>query len=374
MECFFTNFTKLKENPFSQHNDLTGIRDDFSFHTVVVGNIDLSLNRIYFDPAFQQTKNEFYWADQIDGQFHYGHQGSNAALNILYRKIGISSNPAIVPHQKYNQISQRLTDFHLNGISFEIVNYNTSTGDIQLQIKYDDIDIVNDQRLTGQVQLSDIVAGAAHDLVIKSGNKLIIDHSGTPNRETRGPMLSNGQFTYPDFVTPTYLQLNSGSSLLVEDNATLIVEPKSTLIIKSGAILTVLGKGKVDVKDGAFICIEPGAILNFTDPQSRIFVRQNATIGTNPSVSLANSTTSCLDRCELQILLASNGSQGTIDHTYQNFTAGGEIIAYENATGYTLGSSTNPIGLYDWEPSQLLVNPTSPNPTIGNLTQNQVLQ
>jgi hypothetical protein len=265
-----------------------------------------------------------------------------------------------------------LTDFHLNGISFEIVNYNTTTGDIQLQIKYNDVDIVNDQRLTGQVQLSDIVAGSANDSVIKTGKKLIIDHSGTPNRETKGPLLPNGQHTYPDFVTPTYLQINAGATLLIENQAELIVNPKSTLIIKSGANVIVQGSGRIDVKDNAFICIEPGANVQLVNPASRIFVRQTATIGSNPTVSLATPTSGCLTRCELQNLFATNGSFGQIDNTFLQFTAGNDITAYGDAIGYSLGSASGPAGNYLWMPSQYFLNPTSKNPVISGLTHDQV--
>jgi hypothetical protein len=369
-DAFWTDHNRLEANPFSHHNNFVAIRADYPFFIHPPQGVNLSLNRIMYDPQHQSTFNECYWVDKVNGQYEYGMKGINAALNQVGKKVGITGNPAIVPHLKYNSTTQRLEDFHLNGISFEIVNYNTVTGDIQLQIKYNDVDIANDQRMTGQIQLSDI-PGAANDLVIKAGKKLTIDHSGTPNRETRGALLPNGQYTYPDFVTPTYLQINSGTTLLIEDQAELIVNPKSTLIIKSGANVIVQGSGRIDVKDNAFICIEPGANLQLVDPPSRIFVRQAATIGSNPHVSLATPTTGCMNRCQIQALLATNGSDGIIDNTFLPFTAGADKQAYGDATGYTLGSATNPAGTYQWTPSQYFVNPNSGNPTISSLTHDQ---
>ena len=253
--------------------------------------------------------------------------------------MGNSYNPAIFEQQHYDLTTARLTPINLGGLSVELIAKNAA-GDITVKVRYDDVNIVQNTRWSGDLQMMD-VAGAANgaDVVVNAGKTLTINRSGTNNRHTK----LAGSFINPTtFVcggTNVLFLQNSGSTVSVEgaktafqvkDGGELKLNPYgTTFAVKTGALLDIQsggtytgwyatttrieaggslvvrngGKlqgygGVIQVQAGAYLCIEAGADLN--DRGVILDVAPGAIIGTNPALGLpALNCTSRLQFCGL---------------------------------------------------------------------------
>lgn len=311
------NFTNPVANPFGGENQITRQRVDI--------NND---GKIFYNPTQGNDgsrRNEMEFSVVKDGSFEDGFLGPDVTFNTVGQKMGISYNPAIFAHQDYDSVAQKLSPIYLNGLSVELVA-KSSNGEITVRVRYDDVDVVQNTRWTGELLVAD-VPGAANDADVHVANQatLTINKSGTYNRTLLTPArdfinpttlscTAGSLFTLDAYTTvsvegdKTAFQINNGAQVSLNYGSTLVVRSGSLLEVKSGGILNVgyatqvrveaggtlllrsgaklRGQGTVQVQNGGFFCPESGAELT-ADAVFTLDVAPSASIGVNPSLGLA---------------------------------------------------------------------------------------
>ena len=271
-------------------------------------------------------KSEISYSIRANNTFEDGMFGPDAAFNAVGQKMGISYNPAIFEHQKYDQANGKLSPIKLNGLSAELIAKDVRTRAITVKVRYDDTDIMQNTRWSGELQVLknfDLAAGAS-EVHVTNNAQLVINKSGTNNRHTQtaandfinpttltcangslfaldnfatvklegaktsfqvnsGAELRTGTTSEVDVRAGTLLEIKSGGTLTMASSSGIIVEAGGTLLIRSGAIIQ--GPGDIQVRDGGYICIESGARLD-TSPYMTLNVAPNAVLGANPALGL----------------------------------------------------------------------------------------
>jgi len=286
------DFRSLLANPTSAHNDISIIRSNYDFDTlypdkIIYGSYTNNTHEgsttcgTHFGP---NTRQEAMQVVKKNGMYTYDVLGTSMAFGngLLPEKIGVSYNPVIINHQKY-VCPDQLEPILLNGISITILSQGP-TKEFKLEIKFDDTDIVRDQRFTGNLVLNDI-ENAPMDLHILQGKKLMVDKSGSPNRFTKGELV-NGEFEFPDFINPSILTVDSNAVVAIENKASLVISEGSTLRVKAGGTLIIKGKGKLKISTDSYLCIEPGAIVKFESGKKNL--KMKGRYGVNSRLKLGH--------------------------------------------------------------------------------------
>lgn len=282
------DFNVMGANPSGAHNGITPVRGNFGYDTLFPDKIiyrSFTNNSqepcsICGEPCKGALSQEAVGVNKKNGMYTYDEIGLHMAFGnqALPQKIGISSNPMIINHQKY-LCPDKLEPIYLHGVSVTILSKSES-GEVTLEIRFDDTEITGDQRFTGELILND-VPGAAYDLLLKEGATLTIDQSGTPNRYNQGNLV-NGVYEFPGFVNPSLLTIEKGARVLVEEGATLRIMEGSTLLVKSGA--TVIVKGKIKIGKNAFWETEAGAEIKVEG--GKISRHKKSFQGVNPKLKM----------------------------------------------------------------------------------------
>lgn len=283
------DFTTVQANPFSPHNSLMALRDDFfgdSTHFLPNGVIA-------YDPDSNSPNNqkrEQYSVIEQNGEVIWGQTGYNLAF-APGSKFSICTNPGLIAQQKYIGGDAKLDPIYLHGLSFQVLQYSGSgvNRKAQIRVKFDDYEIDRDVRWTGEIILS-----ADVPLELKESKIITLDKSGTPNRHT---LTTAGDFINPTTLTlepsskftlgassrmivenGSTLTLESGSKLKVSENAKLIVKAGTRLAINDCSEIEVLPGGKIVVEAGGILQISPNAILNAHNGQGSFTIHPNAII------------------------------------------------------------------------------------------------
>jgi hypothetical protein len=164
--------------------------------------------------------------------------------------------------------SRNNRSIYLSGL--KITMDDNPDGTYLIGISWDNYEVINDVRWTGNIVLK--------EKVILAENKTIeLDQNFTPNQIKRDPI--SGYFS-----KPTYFSCEDESEFVLEKNASLIVNNKSTLHLKAGstfiikdnaelviesdtlkidpcAKIIIEGNGKLVAKPNSVICISEGAII-----------------------------------------------------------------------------------------------------------------
>ncbi|HEY8400638.1 MAG TPA: hypothetical protein VIK89_05215 [Cytophagaceae bacterium] len=280
------NFKRERENPCGGQCNISLIRGNYSHDELYPDTI---IHRTYTNGRSEGCRmckvrckegirNEFVTLVKVEDSVEFGMCGRTIAFGNgkLPHKTGISSNPMIINHQRYDECEELLEPVYLHGVSVTVIS-KTEEGDLVLEIRFDDTDIYQDHRLTGNVVISN-VENAKYDINILPGVTLTIDKSGTPNRHTKGKFI-NGAYEFPDFIRPSSLTIEKGATMNVEKGATLNVKEGSTLVLKSGS--RVIIRGKVRVAADSYLAIEPGAEIVAEGKKSAIEIRRKTRIGIN---------------------------------------------------------------------------------------------
>jgi hypothetical protein len=257
------DFNELRSNPTSAHNDLCLIRGNYAFDTIFPDKIiyrRFTNNRgepcmMCKGDCLHGLRQECAEVVKKSGSYVYGSLGLNMAFgnDLLPRKVGISSNPVIINHQKYNCKENKLDPIYLNGISITILKKGEH-GEITFEVRFDDTEISRDQRMTGELVLNDI-PNAYFDIFIREKKSLTIDRSGNPNRDNQGES-HNGEHEFPDFVNPSSLTIERNARILIDKKAKLQIRQGTLLKVKSGAEIVV--RGKLIVGAGCRLEVEKG--------------------------------------------------------------------------------------------------------------------
>ncbi len=185
------------------------------------------------------------------------------------KKIGMGTNPSsasLMNLVSYNYPNptlgiKNLRKIYLNGISIEILSQ--TGGNIQVQIRFNDVDINNDARWCGdEIVLNPIASASGYSMNIKTGKTVTLDQGTTATR-MNNPQVFNGKKI---FVSNTLfratanaiINMETGSFLTVDNNSILRMETGSTLNIASGAIVRVKRGGRLELQTGCTINVADG--------------------------------------------------------------------------------------------------------------------
>lgn len=275
-------------------NPLTGFSDLYDFYNYD-GNDKLQWGNSALD-NYQPGLSEMDVSGNVFFNAHYRGDSQDAfSFTNGNTKISVASNPSSSP--VYTYLSGLATTYNtnpnqpnesyenrtiwLNGISVEILNENVNpalygSGAIKVKVRFNDYDIDRDVRWCGNIKLS------PHDfnntqpsLNVLSGKTILLDQGRSFTHENATGTDANGNFIFalPTLMTllpQSFLNLNTNSSLIVDNNSTLRLEANSRLDIANGATLRVRRGGKlellsnctINVADGGKIIIEEEAGTN----------------------------------------------------------------------------------------------------------------
>lgn len=320
----FYSFTNPVANPFGGESQITRRRIDLNGNNIILTN--QHDGNVPYDPHSPQLVTEST-RSFIQNNINVGEDGifgPDAAFDDVGRKMGNSYNPAIFEQQRYDLATAKLAPIKLGGLSVQLIAKDAKTGAITIKVRYDDVNVEQNTRWSGELQMTDVM-GKGADVVVNNGKTLTINKSGTNNRHTQ----LAGEFTNPTTFTcggggVMFLQ-NSGSTVNVAGAKTafqvtnggeLKLNPYgTTFAVKTGAVLDIQsggtytgwyattacieaggtlvvrrggklqgGGGLVQVQAGAYLCIEPGADL--TSAGLTLDVSPGAIIGANPALGL----------------------------------------------------------------------------------------
>ena len=164
--------------------------------------------------------------------------------------------------------NHRKTD--LNGISIEILSQ--SSGNIQVQVRFDDVDINNDTRwCSDEIIANPITSPSGYSINVKSGFTVTIDQGTTATRMD-SPQIINGKkvFAPPTLfrcINKTFINMETGSKIIVDNGSTFKMEAGSRLDIANGAELRI--------RKGSHLVLENGSTINVADG-GKIIIEEDA--------------------------------------------------------------------------------------------------
>lgn len=304
-------------------NPLTGCGDQ-NYYAIDLDDND-SLYSDYKKKRYDQISN---WTKKDGGLynknlFQLGHSSHSFNLN-GNPKIGIGTNPSSAPI--INMVGQKtqcdtaknLRKTYINGISIEMLEQNTTNGNIKVKVRFDDVDIDRDVRwCSDSIVLNNIPTSTGYSLNVKNGNSILLDQGLNATRMTN-PIMFNGQKI---FASPTTFIVQPDVKIHLEENANIILDNSSkmhlkersscviddqgTLEVKTGTILqlddcaslVINGTGKLIVERGAELRISPTAILAFQNGLQNMFLESGVIIPNgyaNPSNLITNTITNAV--------------------------------------------------------------------------------
>ena len=258
-------FKKTRANPLTGASDQEWVAVDLNSNNVINNN----------DNAEQFTENvngTFY-----DNLFILGHSRHAFTLG-GNKKIGMGTNPSsanMINLVSYNSpgllSAKNVRKIYLNGVSVEILNQ--SGGNIQVQVKFDDVDINNDARWCGdEIVLNPIASPSGYSLNLKTGKTITLSQSYTATR-MNNPQTINGQKV---FASPTLFLVKPNAIMHLEANSNLILEEGSTLHFETGSQLTMESNSILRVKTGCKLILDAKSIV--INNGGRIIIEDGGTL------------------------------------------------------------------------------------------------
>ncbi len=255
------NKRKSKPNPFTGFSDLFRYIDSNHDGVLYSGDkIQTGLSEVVGDTVIHNYNASGDWLDA----FCYA-TGKT--------KLSLSTNPAPVPVYTYTT-NQEYSSFNLvdgkpapyenrttwlNGLSVEIIDENKEKGTITVEVRWDNYNVSDDVRWCGTIVLSPNDLDAAKpSLVVKSGNKLLLDRGESPVFHKAVEKDKNGEWLFTD---PAVLTCLKDSYFYLEPKSQLVLDNNSKLILKAGAKLIAGRKSKIIIKPGSELIAEDGSQL-----------------------------------------------------------------------------------------------------------------
>jgi hypothetical protein len=350
------DFKRAKSNPYSGTNPLMLYHDNFPSEST--GITDTLINFGDNGYNFSSKKECYYIARENNGsnsKLLYGNTGglNSEAKNIFVRRsdafqvgdsINMGTNPAISNYPKYIESTRKLDPVYLNSLSIEVLSQ--SGDNITMKIKLDNYKIFNDTRITGGITLNNLSGDVNPDLDLQANKTINIDISGYANRHT----LYNGKFVNPTVFTckeSSFVKMNNGSSVIVDNRSTFKMESTSKLEINSGAVFTVKNSSILNLADDAQIIVKEGGKLLIEKGSSIQLNGNSRIILENPqSFAQLNSTlelrgTSIITLNGTSKVIAKNKGQIHVKDTAQfKITANAEL-QYDNGASLILENSNS---------------------------------
>ncbi len=358
--CVATDFSptekRILQNPLSGYQDQTAHFFDSIISQTKLSGVNGQLIRVKYDYNHQLISNSLAAkGDELDA-----FQG--------IRTMDIGTNPTPVNQATYyvNQQEGNFQDSHSNTNTSHIylsglkINmFENQNGTFLVDIVWDDYEVKNDVRWTGNIVLKEKV-------ILKQGKTITLDQSLTPNQINRDPVSNlfakptvfrcdeDSQFQMEDYSTvnlinKSTLLLKEGSRLIIGNDASLIVNTGDTLKIESCAKLIIRGNGQLVVNNGGVLCISPGAILATDKGMSNIslnsgfiipsgFIHPNQVVP--PTTSISGNVTWSNKNYHVNSLTINTGAHLTISNSTVRFGADFSKAVIKPGGRITVTSST----------------------------------
>ncbi|MBN1184260.1 MAG: hypothetical protein JXB49_18365 [Bacteroidales bacterium] len=275
-------FQRLDENPISGINPYFQLPDNYPDDPQVPG----SDGRITYNSHWNSGRRECYSiireTDGINTAMTYAYLGgvSEEANSLFGRrsdafKVGDEvSLSGIIPalnYPIYNQTLSELSDSYLNGINVKVLAYNPTTGEYQIEIKFNDYEVRENKRWCGNISLPDNTKNSDPDLILKQGISLDIDRNVNANRHTKHPVYNN-------FINPSVFTIKSLAKIKLEPNSLVNIKNNSEFIMESGSTLEITAGAVMDVKNTGKLTAFSGANIKLNDITSEIICRSGSVI------------------------------------------------------------------------------------------------
>ena len=179
--------------------------------------------------------------------------------------------------------AKNLQKIYINGISITILN-QALTGEIQVQIKFDDIDVDNDTRWCADtIILNPITTPSGYSLNILSGKTITLDQGITATRMDNPKIINNKEVfaspTVMQCLPNTFVHLDIGSTMILDNISTvelqnlskIVVEDKASLIVRNSSTLHLLANSIIQVKSGGKLILEDKSFLR-QENNSRVVI------------------------------------------------------------------------------------------------------
>lgn len=259
-------FTKTNPNPLTGGSD-----QDFYAYDINNNNlINYNDNNLNFT---EKIGNNYF-----QNLYNLGHSRHAFTLS-GNKKMGMGTNPSsasmmnLVSYEQPGVLSAKnLRKVYLNGISIEVLSQ--TGGNIQVQIRFDDVDINNDARWCGdEIVLNPITSPSGFSMNIKSGKTVILDQ-GTTSTRMDNPQIFNGKKV---FASNTLFRATANTIINMETNSNFIVDNNSILRMESGSRLDIANGATLRVKRGGRLELQSGCTINVADGGKIIIEEEAAT-------------------------------------------------------------------------------------------------
>lgn len=226
-------FERQEENPISGINPFYLFPDNYPNDNIN----PVYDNEISYYNNYNKGDNEVYSVvketNGVETHLLYGHtSGLNyAAKNVFNRRsdafqvgdeISLSGIVPALNFPDYNYTESKIEPYILNGLSIKILSYNAEDHSFQIKIQFDDFEITESKRWTGNIELPNSSNNSAPDIILKTGNTLLINKGTIPNRHT--------MTAQNDFVNASVFTCKNNSYFKQETNTNVEVLENSSLI------------------------------------------------------------------------------------------------------------------------------------------------
>jgi nitrous oxidase accessory protein NosD len=299
----YRSWKNRTDNPLSGYSDLQAVDyDSDNNDSIFFGEREINFGeRIGVNNTLSET-----WASRGHSRhgFRLGAQ-ENSHIGIgtnpsTASHVTLVSNDTVVEESQLNlgYVNNRI--IRLNGISIEILSYNSSTKAYTVRVKFDEIRLKENARWAADhIYLPNMaddyseLTAAGWSLIVDSDAQLRIERNLMPTRitnpEPNVTLLSENHNLFND---STLFTMEAGADILVEENGGIILDNGSTMILGEGNELN-LNYADMDVRNGSTLQLDSGAYLNLSgdygelliDSTSRLVINKGAQINLEGSES-----------------------------------------------------------------------------------------
>jgi len=206
--------------------------------------------------------------------------GRRTDVFITSDEVSLSGIVPAFNYPYYNFGTAQKGTYVINGLSVKVLSENAATGEVTVQVRFDDYEVRNNKRWSGYLSLPPNPNGSSlYALNINSGATLGITKAGSANRHTL-----NVLNTPNDFINNTVFTCETGAYIHLEQNANIGIGGNSKFILKSGSKIELeagaellIHRGELIIEDGAEIILHNGAKI--TIDEDGILTNNNTVVG-----------------------------------------------------------------------------------------------
>jgi hypothetical protein len=275
--------------------------------------------------------------------------GTNRDVFPLNTKISNFTNPPTTPlvtHKtKYRKSNSWLpidaTDnrnIDLNGLSIEIIEIADNTlysgREIMIRVRWNDYDIINDVRWTGNI------INRTYNLRLRPNNTIVLDRGLTPTLSTKHSIPFKGEDVFSE---PTVFTCKSGSTMIIDDGAKLIIRNGSKLIMEPNSHIIIRGNGQLIVECDSELEMNDNSTIRLTDKLSSLICHYSSIVTLNNITGLGSHIVFTQNKNLTNKQYNSNELEFGNNITTNNVTVNSGKVIY-NARNVTLNNFTVNVG------------------------------